>query len=226
MVVGELPTTALVQRRRNFQQMDTAAFAALQASMEANGVKSFVLVAPVADQPGVYEVLDGHHRWDAAERLGLKTLPVVLWDGKGDPDQRDLAMLSFNVRATPVAAEHAGFLRELASRIDVGTLALHTAIDARFLEELRVTPLERDDSRPVGDEGGDARVGPDRSRGGPTAVLLPSTADVRALLDAAQARFGVETDADAVLAALRATTAHNVSSRVLPEETQEDAGDE
>lgn len=222
LTVAEVDTTALIQKRPNYQEMTAEAFAGLQASMERSGVKSFLLVREDKTRKGVFEVLDGHHRWDAAERKGIKRVPVVLWDGN-DADA-GLASIAFNLRAVPKPELYLARLRELSAVLDPATVALHTATSRTFIESLRVlsvpgvstgVSVDQTEGAAQPDDAGGA--GPDRSRGAAVAILLPSTDAVRALLARAQAKYNVETSADAVLAALRDVTAavpsHNVDAR-------------
>jgi hypothetical protein len=225
LTVGLLPTTCLTQRSKNYQRMSEAAFAALRASMADNGAASFILVAETKAR-GVFEVLDGHHRWQAAEAEGIAEVPVVLWTKRSTADQdevgRDLAMLQFNVRAEVDAGAFVNRLHDLSLRMDKAALSLRTAVAPEFIASLTVqmpsaallgADAQADASGAASPE---PEKGPDRSRGGALMVMLPNTDDVRALLANARTVLAVATDADAVLALLRTVVsqpalAHNVT---------------
>ncbi len=203
MTVGTVPMSALVQRRKNYQEMDPAAFAALEASFSKHGMRSFTVVVPGAVK-GTWEVIDGHHRWQAAERAGLTDLPVVVLDKGAEGVDADIAMLAFNVRAAPVAETYADFLRELSLRTDVTDLALRTGLDTDFLAQLRTDlpasmTAESDDA--TADDA--PTTSPDRSRGTPIVMLFPRTDAMLALVAQAQVVFACDTPVDAAIAAMQ-----------------------
>ena len=61
-------------------RMDDAALAELTASVRAQGVMQPVLVRPVADGAGRYEIIAGERRFRAATMAGLERVPVVVHD--------------------------------------------------------------------------------------------------------------------------------------------------
>jgi ParB-like chromosome segregation protein Spo0J len=204
MTVGEIPVGSLVQTRKNYQAMSPEEFTALKASLDRWGLQSLIGVTP-GEQPGTWEVVDGHHRWQAAVETGRATVPVVVLERGMDTGGKVAARLAFNLRATPIPDLYLEHLRELTTLLPVGEVALLTAVDAKFLESLRMEPLpSADGARPVGDESGDrgGEPGPNRSRGMASIIALPGTDAVRALLAEAQTVLGVSTPADAVLVAL------------------------
>ena len=64
------------QPRRTFSE---EALADLVASIKAKGILQPVLVAPT--EGGTYEIIAGERRWRAAQRAGLKEVPVVIKSG-------------------------------------------------------------------------------------------------------------------------------------------------
>jgi hypothetical protein len=208
MTVGTVPVTSLVQRRKNFQAMAPEDFAALEASLAKHGMRSFVVVVPGATT-NTWEVIDGHHRWQAAERAGITDIPVVVLDKGAEGVDADVAMLAFNVRAAPVAETYASFLRELSQRMDVADLALRTGMTENFLSQLR-TDLPAmsgfTDEGSSTDEGDDAAA-PDRSRGTPVMMAFPRTDTVLALIARVQELTGTETPVDAVIALMNRAVA-------------------
>lgn len=211
LTVGLLPTSCLIQRSENYQQMSESAFAALKASMQDNGAASFILVAETKTA-GVFEVLDGHHRWQAAEETGIAEVPAVLWNGKGAKDDvsRDLAMLQFNIRADVRADKYVERMHALALKLDTSELSLRTGVAADFIDSLRIQvpslSLPGNDAQEGGGSsthGEEDPKGPNRSRGISAIVALPNTPEVHALFAAAKAHLSLPTDADVVLHLLR-----------------------
>lgn len=68
-------------------RMDEASLAELAESIRAQGVMQPILVRPVDD--GRYEIIAGERRWRAAQRAGLKEIPVLV---RVVPDQTALAL--------------------------------------------------------------------------------------------------------------------------------------
>jgi ParB family chromosome partitioning protein len=69
------------QPRKNF---DDAAIGALAASIQAAGVLQPLLVRRTAHDPRVFEIIAGERRWRAAQRAGLREVPVVVKDVADD----------------------------------------------------------------------------------------------------------------------------------------------
>lgn len=170
----------------------------LQASMSRFGFKTLILVAPVE---GGFEVLDGHHRWEQAKERGMEHIPAIIMEDP-DADMADLAMLSFNVTAEIIPDVYLDFLKELDLRVGSEVLAQFTSLDAGFLEDLTATLSNPNLDMDLGMDEDDAQ---DRTRGTGINVVLPATSEMRLLLDRVKDTYGLSTDADACVAALRHT---------------------
>jgi ParB family chromosome partitioning protein len=72
-------------------QMDDAKLEELAASIKANGVIQPILVRRSGDR---YQIIAGERRWRAAQRAGLRTVPVVVRDvSAGDKQVLELALI-------------------------------------------------------------------------------------------------------------------------------------
>ncbi|HEY1302766.1 MAG TPA: ParB/RepB/Spo0J family partition protein [Vicinamibacterales bacterium] len=72
-------------------QMDDAKLDELAASIKANGVIQPILVRRVGER---YHIIAGERRWRAAQRAGLRTVPVVVRDvAAGDKALLELALI-------------------------------------------------------------------------------------------------------------------------------------
>ncbi|MBW4041137.1 MAG: ParB/RepB/Spo0J family partition protein, partial [Acidobacteria bacterium] len=69
------------QPRRDF---DEEAMAELVVSVQENGVLQPIVVRPLADHPGTYELVMGERRLRAAKEAGLRTIPAVVKDAADD----------------------------------------------------------------------------------------------------------------------------------------------
>jgi ParB family chromosome partitioning protein len=63
------------QPRRDFAEEDIEALA---DSIRERGVLQPILVRPAPDAPGEYQIVAGERRWRAAQRAGLRQMPVVV----------------------------------------------------------------------------------------------------------------------------------------------------
>ena len=64
------------KRDSDFHELSEAEFQALVESVKANGVFEAVIVRPLKDMPGKYEMIAGEHRWKASKSAGLLTIPA------------------------------------------------------------------------------------------------------------------------------------------------------
>jgi ParB family transcriptional regulator, chromosome partitioning protein len=72
-------------------QMDDAKLEELAASIKANGVIQPILVRRSGDR---YQIIAGERRWRAAQRAGLRTVPVVVREvSAGDKQVLELALI-------------------------------------------------------------------------------------------------------------------------------------
>jgi ParB-like chromosome segregation protein Spo0J len=134
VVVGTVNPAELLKRRQNFRSMTPKERNALRASIVKYGFKSFILVRERADG---FEIIDGHHRTSIAGELGIAQIPAVVLGPDQDAGAVDLAMLSFNVHAQPVADQMFAFLKEIAESGTSSTeIAALTGMDDTFVTAL------------------------------------------------------------------------------------------
>lgn len=94
--------------RRRFAETDLDE---LSASIKARGLIQPIVVRPLPDVPGAYEIVAGERRWRAAQRAGLDEVPVVVVE-IDDRASLEFAILE-NVQRTDLNAieEAAGYER-------------------------------------------------------------------------------------------------------------------
>lgn len=94
--------------RRRFVETDLDE---LSASIKARGLIQPIVVRPLPDVPGAYEIVAGERRWRAAQRAGLDEVPVVVVE-IDDRASLEFAILE-NVQRTDLNAieEAAGYER-------------------------------------------------------------------------------------------------------------------
>ena len=71
-----------------YKVLDNEEMDALTESVQEHGVMSPLIVRPLEDAAGEYEVISGHRRLHAAQRAGLETVPVTV-----HPIDRDTAAI-------------------------------------------------------------------------------------------------------------------------------------
>ena len=76
------------QPRRTFREEDLVE---LSNSIAEKGVLQPILVRPAPGAPGEYQIVAGERRWRAAQRAGLKTVPIIV------RELDDLAVLEIGI---------------------------------------------------------------------------------------------------------------------------------
>lgn len=136
ITVGTIPMDKLVRRRSNFRKMTQQQKAALQASINASGMQSFIAV--VKNDDGTYGIVDGHHRMEELQSRGVKSVPVIVLPNDTSKKAADLAMLSFNVSAEIVDDEFSKLLIDLLeSGVDKNEVATAAVVSGGFLDRLQ-----------------------------------------------------------------------------------------
>ncbi len=126
------------QPRRDFPE---AELDELAASLVEHGVLQPILVRPVPNAPGEYQIVAGERRWRAAQRANLKTVPVLI----RELDDSAIAEISIveNVQRSDLnALEEAAGYRQLLDKFGrtqeavakvVGKSRSHVANSLRLL---------------------------------------------------------------------------------------------
>ena len=97
------------QPRRLFLEVEISELA---DSIRSKGVLQPILVRPVANAPGEFQIVAGERRWRAAQRAGLREVPIVVRD-LDDAESLEIAILENVQRADLNAMEEAQGYRSL-----------------------------------------------------------------------------------------------------------------
>ncbi|MEO6338693.1 MAG: ParB/RepB/Spo0J family partition protein [Caulobacteraceae bacterium] len=100
------------QPRRHF---DEAELEELTASIREKGVLQPILVRPAPGAPGEYQIVAGERRWRAAQRAGIRSLPVVVRE-LNDLDVLEIGLIENVQRADLNALEEAAAYKALIER--------------------------------------------------------------------------------------------------------------
>lgn len=149
--VGETPIELLHrnpdQPRRDFSE---AEIDELAASIREKGVLQPILVRPLAGSPGEFQIVAGERRWRAAQRAGLRQMPVVVRD-LDDLQALEIAIIENVQRADLNAIEEALGYKALMERFgrtqdavaqNVGKSRSHVANALRLLGLPEAVQLE------------------------------------------------------------------------------------
>ena len=100
------------QPRRDFAE---AELEELASSIRERGVLQPILVRPAPGQPGRYQIVAGERRWRAAQRAGLRDMPVVIRE-LDDLKTLEIAIIENVQRVDLNAIEEAFGYRDLMER--------------------------------------------------------------------------------------------------------------
>ena len=151
-----LSIAKLIALRRNPQYLTPKQMESLKRSISRDGFCAPVLVRPLNDKPGYYEIISGNHRVMAANEIGVKTIPCIVKDDMDDRTAKRLAINLNTVHGEPTAQLMAPFLAELDEdtlrdiHIEEGMREELLAFDkdlAKRLAELEV-PMDYDRESP------------------------------------------------------------------------------
>jgi aconitase B len=87
-----LPLSALIEDPNNLKEHDERQLSSLMASIQSAGFADPVGVVESAEEPGRYNLLEGHGRVMAARRLGLATVPVFVQESLSKTERRAYAI--------------------------------------------------------------------------------------------------------------------------------------
>lgn len=93
--------------------MDAQALDALARSIEASGLMQPVVVRPVRDEPGSYELIAGERRWRAMLRLNKAEIPAIVRSAS-DSEAAELGLIENLQREDLNPMDRASALRRLA----------------------------------------------------------------------------------------------------------------
>ncbi len=98
------------QPRQHFPDLELDELA---SSIREKGVLQPLLVRPAAEAPGEYQIVAGERRWRAAQRAGLRVLPVVVREDLTEVDVLEIGIIENVQRSDLNALEEALAYRAL-----------------------------------------------------------------------------------------------------------------
>jgi len=156
--VSRIAIDKLVAHPDNPNRMSKANFTKLIRNIEQTGRYEPLVVRPCPqknchscgnrnpDDNGIscFQIINGHHRWQALRELGYKTAEAVIWDI--DDHDTDILLATLNrLGGSDILEKKLALLKRLNQRMEVGKLAKLLPQTAKQIE--RLTELTISDCR-------------------------------------------------------------------------------
>jgi ParB family chromosome partitioning protein len=133
--IQSLAIDKLVAHPDNPNRMSKTNFAKLLRNIERTGRYEPLVVRPSPQRPGFFQIINGHHRWQALEKLGYKTCDAIVWDI--DDQQADILLATLNrLGGSDVLEKKLALLKRLNIRTEAGRLAKLLPQTAKQIERL------------------------------------------------------------------------------------------
>lgn len=130
-----IPIDALTPHPLNANQMPPDLREKLKAHIRRTGRYPFLVVRPHPDQPGMYQVLDGHHRLLILKELGHAAARCDVW--QVDDREAKLLLATLNrLEGQDLPLRRAQLVHELLGEMNLDDLAGMLPESDRQLEEL------------------------------------------------------------------------------------------
>jgi ParB/RepB/Spo0J family partition protein len=96
--------------------------AKLLRNIERTGRYEPLVVRPCPDKPGLYQIINGHHRCQALAKLGHKAADCIVWDI--DDEQTDILLATLNrLGGSDQLGKKLKLLKRLNNQLSTGQLA-------------------------------------------------------------------------------------------------------
>ncbi len=120
--VRHIPLTKLIPHPDNPNRMSRAAFGKLMRHINRTGQYEPLIVRPHPEREGGYQIINGHHRHAALEKLSYDKAQAVVWDV--DDEQTDLLLSTLNrLGGRDMLDKKLALLRRLNRRMTTRQLA-------------------------------------------------------------------------------------------------------
>lgn len=141
--IRRIPLDRLVPHPGNPNRMSRANFNKLLRHIERTGRYEPLVVRPCPGRRNFFQIINGHHRFEALRRLGRATADALVW--KVDDEQTDLLLATLNrLNGRDVLDSKLALLRRLHRQIPTRKLAKLLPQTRGQLERLLNTrPLSR-----------------------------------------------------------------------------------
>ena len=133
--VSRIAIDKLVAHPDNPNRMSKANFAKLIRNIERTGRYEPLVVRPSSQKPEFFQIINGHHRWQALRELGYETADAIVWDI--DDQDADILLATLNrLGGSDVLEKKLTLLKRLNQRIQTRELAKLLPQTAKQIERL------------------------------------------------------------------------------------------
>jgi ParB/RepB/Spo0J family partition protein len=135
-----IPLDRLVSHPDNPNRMSKANFDKLVRNIERSSRYEPLVVRPCPQRDGFYQIINGHHRWQALKQLGHKSADVVIWDI--DDHQADILLATLNrLGGSDSIEKKLALLQRLNKQLAARELAKLLPVTAKQIERLTTLKL-------------------------------------------------------------------------------------
>jgi ParB/RepB/Spo0J family partition protein len=133
--IKQIALSKLLAHPDNPNVMSDATFRKLVRNIERTGLYEPIVVRPHPDEKDSFEIINGHHRVKALERLGRKEADCVVWDV--DDEQTAVLLTTLNrLAGSDTLAKKIELLKKLTQRMGTAQLAKLLPQTAKQIERL------------------------------------------------------------------------------------------
>ena len=119
----------------NPNRMSKSNFAKLVRNIEQSGRYEPLVVRPCPDRPGYFQIINGHHRWQALSQLGNKNVDTIVWDI--DDQQTNILLATLNrLGGADILEKKLALLKKLSDQMQIKELAKLLPQTAKQIERL------------------------------------------------------------------------------------------
>jgi len=124
-----------VPHPHNPNRMSKANFAKLVRNIKFSGRYEPLVVRPCPDKPDYFQIINGHHRWQALVQLGYEQADTVVWEI--DDQQTDVLLATLNrLTGSDVLDRKIALLARLNDNMQSRELAKLLPMNAKQIERL------------------------------------------------------------------------------------------
>ena len=119
----------------NPNRISKANFAKLVRNIERTGRYEPLIVRACPHRPDYFQIINGHHRWQAISQLGYKTIDAVVWDI--DDHQAGILLATLNrLGGADILEKKLALLKKLSDQMQIKELAKLLPQTAKQIERL------------------------------------------------------------------------------------------
>jgi ParB/RepB/Spo0J family partition protein len=138
--IQQIALGRLVAHPDNPNKMSGGTFAKLVRNIERSGRYEPLIVRPFRGRKGKFQIINGHHRLKALEKLGRDKADVIVWDV--DDEQTDILLATLNrLKGSDEPAKKIALLKRLTEKTtarQLGKLLPQTPGQIKRLIELKM----------------------------------------------------------------------------------------